>query len=342
MRKLYLVLVFTIATSVAMAQKGKIAKPAASNNATALTQADANNFIVYANSIGHFFSYYFESDFIPKAYRVHQQNARLKANESADACRRDMEPDMFTKSMALYKSEIGSSTSGEYVLFTKAPAKMDKTTATEVLNLFGKYETKYTALATHFNTVLRPLYNECRLAKNTQTSDVDNALATYLSKSEELWQIQMALYKIGNDLGEQAEDVTLAKHPMKAEIKDMRSLVNQARRATQEADVETREEFVSKEDIIGALLGTMKDLQSKYVNYNQNGKTPKESGLKSSIFKFFEDANRYHQAMEAYSKCIKDPTCKPYYVNDSKKTLESSFEAISDSYSRFVQGNNRD
>lgn len=336
MKKHFAVIVLCCLSTIGWAQKDKPAKSAPNAGAATLTRADANDFIVYANSIGEFFKS-FNSSFIPEAYETYAHNAGIKAGEATKACIREMDETKFSTTMATYKDDVARSTSGQYVALNNTPPKMNKAQAAEVKQLLADYETKYVSLAKFFNNELRPLYQECRVKTNAT-----DALIQFDEKWKALLAIEQSLYSIADNMGDQAEDITLAKHPFKAEIKDMRTMVKLARQASQAANVDSREAFVSQEVIIASYIGEMKNLQAKYKDYNPTGKSPRESGLRLLVFQFFEDVSRYYKAMDAYSKCIKDVKCETYYVNDHKKTLFSSNETISDNYSGFVRANNKD
>jgi hypothetical protein len=341
MKKLALILILLSFSMAANAQKKKApAKTANTTKSTALTKTDANNFIIYANSVNEFFKNSFDDSDYLVAYNQFM-NINQFPNEYLP-CLSKMEETAFTNAYAQFNTYVVDSDQTEFVQLSKTPSKMNPIKASEIKQLFKDYEAKYIEMAMCFTEKIQPFYIDCKLDKKANKETLAANLLLFNNLTKELNNIHESIFAISDVLGDEGENIILENHPYKNEIIDMRTLIKIVRKPTELAQIEKRADFAAVEPEIQKYLDEMATYKTKYANYTTTGKTPKDEEMREKVVRFFKNIESFSKTMNDYATCIKDSSCKDYYVNDFRLTLISSYEGLIFDYGLFVRSNNRD
>ena len=334
-----IILIFILAFSINLnAQKKKA--PAKTSNSTTISKTDANNFIIYANSVNEFFKNSFDDSDYLEAYNQFM-NINQFPNEYLP-CLSKMEETAFTKAYAEFNAYVVDSDQTEFVQLSKTPAKMNPLKASEIKQLFKDYEAKYIEMAKCFTEKIQSFYSDCKLDKKANKETLTANLLQFNNLTIELNNIHESIFAISDALGDEGENIILANHPYKNEIIDMRTLIKIVRKPTELAQIEKRADFVNVEPQIQKHLDEMAAIKTKYANYKTTGKTPKDEEMRERVVTFFKNIEIYSKTMNEYATCIKDASCKDYYVNESRLSLISVYEGLIFDYGLFVRSNNRD
>lgn len=224
-------------------------KPAVAANNSAMTNKDANDFIRYSNGVYNFFSIYKIEDFM-KSY---QQIMRGEGSGT----RMPVEADFYSKSYEQFNRMIADDHRSEYINLSTPPAKIGAEKVLRLKQIFVELKVAHEDYAQYFNETIRVQLKEGMPIKNKKKYNEALPLTQELEKKIlVLHKLQQEAFAIAEEIGDKAEEITLAKHPMKTEIMDMRRSIKIAKNIAQLSQVETKAEF-------GEILPKIKEEEEK-------------------------------------------------------------------------------
>jgi len=343
MKKIILLMVALPIAAFAQAKKTAPKKSAASSttSSSALTNADANNFIRYTNSISNFLENSFITTTFKNDYEVLATNLGLKDKSSYNTAMPQIDVDYFKSQYENFNNTFRNASNDDYVALDAPPAKMGADRVGKFKTALQQLGELHTAMASHYNNTLMPLFPKS-LPKKKNGADEQAALAQYKSNLIAIENKKEELYTLSGELGEMAEAITLAKHPLKNEIIELRSSLKIGKDIAKLSNISKLEDYATNKPRVGELVGKLKQLQAKYSSYNTNAKENKEYAIRNGIKEYYQDNVTYLiDAVEKFETAIADKAVNQQWIQEKLRLLHGAFEGMVGKYESIVEMNNR-
>lgn len=317
MKKLLLLLLFISGTILAQ-------KKAPAQTSNALTTADANSFVIYVNSTNEFLR--------GNIYKLRDVYDDVIASKSyVRGCEIFLDPKLISNRMIEFK-------------INEIPAKLNIKTKTELKELFVVYENDYkNAIEWYKNQVLTLCKDDCNLKSTTTDEVFQKSVENQRRLIEKFVESQEKFYNLVEQIGDQAEQIILAKHPFKNEITDMRKTIRLISNVNNTILVQD-EETIIKENIEKSKTNIEEviSINQKYVDYETNpANKNKNKDLKEIVTKFFgKSSKNYIIGFDDYSKCVAQ-VCNKFKRYDNRTNLEQLLVDLKSKLDDFINVNNR-
>lgn len=329
-----LVLILSLVVShTALAQKSK--PKASTPTAKGMSLAEANKMIQYTNSVSMLMNECFSARHIGENQMLYHRNLEQDTREkktSQDAFENKkyatQEDCLATiKSMGatdprIPPAEIGST---NQAFFREKFATIEK--------LFSELEIQNKAMKKYFDDNI-----QLRNKKDKESAKIE--LDKFDALAESLYKEQDAVYEKAYELGDKAEAVTLAKHPLVKEIMDMKKILRLSEQVTRlaQGDAETVEKNLPR---IENILTEMKQNSADYANYEvfRKGQSPRMDEARQYVKEYYGKAEDFYAEIQQLKNNYKGD--KPYERTKWQKYIVQRYQYFLQAYNNFVESNNR-
>lgn len=336
-KKITLVIItFFCAISGVFAQKKKPATPTKSTTKTAsipvAEKEKANKMISYTNSLQDFLSQYIPTTTISLPLSTYQEAIET---ESTYFNTETLDESFKTVGQAItdYKNDKGSNPTEPPAIIGSENQAFIKAKIAECSNLYEKIKT--------LNNSLKPLTPDNNLEKSN-FSKVKNIVKEMYATLDKIYEVQDNLYDRIDEIGLQAESITLSNHPMKTEILDMKIVMNKSKKVfsllAQNTPNQAKENIQEIKNLeTQALL-----IGDKYADkYTAEGSGKNNSiELRSAVKRFFEQVANYYWHVDEIVTEIKNEKIDPEEWNTKVKMQKDNYELLVGEYNTFVSVNN--
>lgn len=328
-------LLFTsIAELSAQTKKRSATTRSTSKTTQGITSAGANQIIKFNNSINSFFKTYFNIDHTAEFYsfvNIAQAQRGKRTKTTVYDTYRDQ--NSFDISVERFN---GYAASSDLVDPINPPAVIGAANIAFFKAKWTELKAAYETCAEKHNTIMDYLDSSLELRKKSDEQSLKSNLEEYKALVVNLYKIQDEISEKVYELGDMAEEVTLAKHPMRNEILDLRKTL----RIVQSAN-NNMQKCNSAEDLESQLANfataetQLKVYIDKYANYDSNvGATPQIKYMKAAVESFYKNTARFNDDL------LNVPAT---YKNDwelNKRKLQAAYDLIIIDYKSFIQRNN--
>lgn len=307
----------------------------ATTSKTGLTSADANQIVKFNNSVNSLFKTYFNIDHTGEFYSfVNTALAERGRRSKTTVYDTYRGKDTFDASLERYNAYAGSTS--DLMDPTAPPVAIGTANISFFKTKWSELNVAYQACVDKHNVIMDFLDSSLELRKKSDEQSLKTNLEEYKGLVVGLYKVQGEMLEKVSELGDMAEEVTLAKHPMKNEILDLRKTL----RIVQSANIKAQK--CNSADEMGGQLEDMANADTqlkvylnKYANYDPNvGATPQIKYMKAAVASFYKNAGIFGGVLQT----IPDTYKKDWELN--KRKLNQSFDLMVIDYKSFIQRNN--
>jgi hypothetical protein len=191
------------------------------------------------------------------------------------------------------------------------------------------------------NNKLKP-YTNTEVIKKTDLPAVRAIVKQMFEIQDKIYIVQGDLYDKIDEIGMQAESITLSNHPMKTEILDMKIVINKSKKAlvllAQKTPADAKEKIMQ----IKSIATQVRLISDKYGdNYSAEGAGKNNSiELRSSVKRFYEQVANYYWHFDELITELQKNGMDAEDWNTRVKMQNDSYESLISEYNSFVMANN--
>lgn len=338
MKKKVTILAITVicAISGVLAQNKKPATPPKGTTKTAsipvTERENANKMISYTNSLQEFLSLYIPTTTISLPLSTYQEAIET---ESTYFSYETLDESFNTVGQAItkYKNDKGTNPTEPPAIIGVENQTYIKEKIAECSNLYEKIKT--------LNNSLKPLTADNNLEKSN-FSKVKNIVNEMYATLDKIYEVQENLYDRIDEIGLQAESITLSNHPMKTEILDMKTVMNKSKKVfnllAQKTPSQAKENIQEIKNIqTQAMLIT-----DKYgEKYTAEGARKNNSiELRGAVKRFFEQVANYYWHVQEIETQLQNSNIDAEEWHTQVTMQKDNYEMLIEEYNTFVSVNN--
>ncbi|GEM_PF-2392818 len=307
-----------------------------------LTNADAGKIISYNNSVREFLEKpYFGLSHTRSFYtEVINELAGPNNNHVFDPYKNGHEDfdKVYTKFLDEIKSRRQDLTDplNPPAIIGAADVSFCKTKIEELKTAYAACYEQYKLVAPFFTENLD-------IRDKKKAKEAAEAIEKYKPFAQKVYDTEYEIYTKLSELGDRAEDVTLAKHPLKNEIKDIRKTMRTTQKIAAILDEEENPSVAyieSKETELKQLNAELEAMSDKYKNYKFSTQGNSNLGvLKDIVSSYFNNIVTPYllPKMNTLLTKYKEPKAG---IGRMKRDYLSSVESLYKHYENFVEYNN--
>jgi len=345
MKKLsFLIFAATLTLTLQAQQKTTPAKKPTTGSTSAgskLTTQDANDIITYNNSIRIFLGsedkYLRLQDFATfynrAADQVHNTDGTRPAAKANPVSDRNGNFDEAYKS---YMSDIKAARKELVDIYTP-PKQIKQENITYFKTKLDELKVANQACFEQYKVCEKYFRDYFVLRDKSQRKEIAEQLDLLATRIEALYTIEEEISDRMEVIGDMAEEVTLAKHPMKKEIFDMRKALrinNQVQKIIQSSSDAS---ITENSKTLDSLSSELEKINAKYKTYDAN-KGPGSQAMRIAVSSFF--AKEGTQALVAQIKKAQENASNPKELTQTRGKVKYAGYVMTNSYDSFLRANN--
>ncbi len=334
-----IILALAIFFAVNLSSQTKKAAPAKTSNkaaTVALTSAQANQIVNYVNHINSFLE--------TKVYLENVQYNLNNLNEGAYSESKNFSSlrNLQNKYKPLQEWIDDYKESNDNYIIINTPAVCGIKTKEKINKNLSIIDVNFKQL----NDLVLSTQSLIDESKNFKTEGAyDKAIAELEKINTSYLFISNAMdtiYDELSELGYRAEEVTLAKHPMKTEIFDMKKTMKGAKDILKLMTRSENETIVANYVAVDSKLGNLKSFRSKYGEaYKDMAKGNDYQMSRAQVKAFYERLDKFFSEVGNIKKSLAGSTEKDKEDADAfQKGLITTYELLVSDYNSFVNTNN--
>ena len=306
MKNRILILALLLLSTAAFSQK-KTAKPQVS----AAEKQKANQMIAYTNNVSSFLSEYLSINAVAVPINSYNENV---ASDNIFINPETLEENFKTVSEAItdFKEEKG-------VDISVPPAVIGVQNQAFIKAKFEIYHKLYETIKLQ-NNKLKPYTIETGGDINKKDNTAVRNIVKQMNETlDQIYTLQDDMYDKLDEIGYQAEEITLRNHPMKTEILDMKNVMTKSAKiyklmANKPSDVK------EKLPEINSILAPLTVIASKYgESYSQKTSASTSIELRGAVHNFYIQFDNYN-----------------FHLNNAMKGLQTNNAEVLDNWSDFI------
>jgi hypothetical protein len=336
--KLFATLLLTLSLLQISAQSKKPpAKTASATSTTAMSMAQANAIIDYVNHLEEFIRTKWNVDYLREQLNTLNEQANGKSRNFNSLSRLSNNYKPFQDLVNDYKD------GNEGYVITNVPAACGipcKTKITKHLELVDQQLKEMDATAGKAKELVDGSNSFKKEGSYEQAiAEVDKLNQIYLKASASLDSI----YDETAELGFRGEEVTLAKHPMKTEIFDMKRSLKMAREVLVMMSASEKPKVESFYPEVDKKIGQLKTYMTKYENYNTKSKGISQEQSRTQVKEFFERTAKFCSQVEVIKKSFAEQKKTAFgepAAPGEQDALATLYDLVLSDFNSFVNSNN--
>lgn len=336
MKKILLLAVLSLALANVHAQAKK-APPAknAPAKATPISAADrdkANKMITYTNSLQDFLSQYISIKTISLPLNTYEEDLQSD-NPYINPATLEENFKTVGEAVKAYKADKGSNPAEPPAVVGADNQSFIKARIAACSELYEKIRSQ--------NNSLKPLAGTESVDKNNLPA-VKKLVGQMFETLDKIYGEQEALYDRIDEIGMQAEAITLSNHPMKTEILDMKNSMNKCSKVFKLFAQKTPKDAAEKLQEIKSIETQALLVRDKYGDaYSANGSGRNNSlELRSIVKDFFEKLGLYYWHVDELAKLLQSTQMDAEEWDTQVKMQKDNYQAVVTDYNAFVSANN--
>jgi hypothetical protein len=312
--------------------------PAKQQTATTLTKADANKLVAYVNNLSEFLqTKCTDENFLGVLDRL-SENISKKDKSMTIASRLRGNLGLYSPFVELVQDfKEGNE---DKVVITNVPACSGAESVAKLKLYFAQYATESKTMDSAAKKVFDYLDDNFALKNMNDMSafkaNVDQMYHAY----DNMGVVKNNIYDVIGDLGDRAEEVTLAKHPMKTEIMDMKKELRLTRVCLDLMMVDDVEKLKGNFLKLDETTTTMKTVRAKYGDqYNVSLKGISMESKRANVKNVFESVDAFLKIMDNL-KTLVNGSAKKEMIDREQKSAITKYELLVSDFNSFVNDNN--
>ena len=331
---LFMLMMCVTASTFAQQSKSTPTKtaPKSSNAISAADRDKANKMIMYTNSLQDFMSQYIPINTISLPLNNYSESLQT---ESVYLNPETLGENFKTVGEAItqYKNDKGSNPTEPAAIIGGENQAFIKSKIVECSNLYEKIKS--------LNNSLKP-YTQGDMIEKSNLPKVKSIVNEMYETLDKIYDVHEALYDRMDDIGMQAEAITLSNHPMKTEILDMKNVMNKSKKVFKLVAQSSPNEAKEKIQEIKSVETQVHLIQNKYgENYSAEGAGKNNSiELRSAVKRFYEQVTNYYWHLEELMTELEKNKIEKDEWSTQLNMQKGNYELMISEYNAFVSANN--